>query len=99
MTMRHNDPKDMLHFRSDRIACENGLFYFTTREGGSRGPFKSRDQAEIAASIYVRDQLPSVKLASTSKTDEVSLNRHGGRAVLDRRATERRTSERRQHWR
>lgn len=99
MTMRSNDPRDALHFRSDRIACENGLFYFTTREGGSRGPFKSRDQAEIAASVYVRDQLPSVKLASTQKADDVYLYRHAERAVLDRRATERRTSERRQHWR
>lgn len=98
MTMRHNDTRDALHFRSDRIACENGLFYFTTREGGSKGPFRSRDQAEIAAGIYIREQLPLTKVAGTQRADDVYLYRHAERAVLDRRAIERREGERRESW-
>lgn len=96
MTMRRNDPRDMLHFRSDRIACENGLFYFTTREGGSQGPFKSRDQAEIAASVYVREKLSSIKGASPQSTMAPHLYRHTERTTPDRRITERRLNDRRQ---
>lgn len=79
MVMRSSDPCNGTHFRSDRISCENGVFYFTTREGTLEGPYRSRQQAEVAAALYIRAQLdPSASLSRHSSPDgHISrLHRH-----------------------
>lgn len=97
MTMRRNDTEDKLHFRSDRIACENGLFYFTSREGVKEGPYKSRAQAEIAASLYASEQLSLTGEESMLIASDPHGYRHTKRSTDDRRNDERREGERRQH--
>lgn len=97
MVMRRNDTEDKLHFRSDRIACENGLFYFTSREGAREGPYTSREQAEIAAGLYVREQLGLTGEESMLTESDPHAYRHTKRSTDDRRNDERREGERRQH--
>ena len=78
MTMRSNDSQNKLHFRSDRIACENGQFFFSTREGALNGPYNTRHQAEVAASLFIRDQLdphPSGQQAESTRSAVLSLQR------------------------
>lgn len=97
MTMRRDDIEDKLHFRSDRVACENGLFFFATREGGMEGPYKSRNQAEVAAAVYVRDHLDPTRTASMHNAPDEHIYHYNERSIHDRRSDDRRQSERRQH--
>ncbi|WP_438950989.1 DUF6316 family protein [Porticoccus sp.] len=44
------------HFRSERIECMNGSWYFTVRETHSMlGPFPSKEAAKKAAHAYIED--------------------------------------------
>jgi len=97
MVMRRNDIEDKLHFRSDRIACENGMFYFTSREGVREGPYTSREQAEVAVAVYIRDHLDPTSEESRLNASDPHVYRHTKRSSVDRRDDERRNGERRQH--
>ena len=55
MAAREDDPEDTTRFRSDRFFCEQGQWYFTTREGPIKGPFSSRDDAEQELMLYLRE--------------------------------------------
>ncbi len=96
MTMRGNDPEDRVHFRSDRITCENGLFFFTTREGTLEGPYGTRNQAEVAAALFIREHLDPTKVASTMNEPDKHIYRYKERSIHDRRGDDRRLGERRQ---
>lgn len=96
MTMRGNDTEDRVHFRCDRITCENGLFFFTTREGTLEGPYGTRNQAEVAASLFIRDQLDPTRLASKLSPPDQQFYRYSERSSQDRRGDDRRLGERRQ---
>lgn len=96
MTMRSNDSQNKLHFRSDRIACENGQFFFSTREGALNGPYNTRHQAEVAASLFIRDQLDPTRLASKLTPPDPQFYRYRQRSSQDRRGDDRRLGERRQ---
>lgn len=52
MSKRSTDAEAKTRFRSDRFVCQNGLFFFTTREGTMLGPFRNREKAEEAAAAY-----------------------------------------------
>lgn len=95
MTKRRSDTEEKLHFRSDRIACENGLFFLTTREGGRDGPYKSRNQAEVAAALFIRDQLDPTRTASRQQVPDQRIYRYADRSGFDRRSDKRRLGERR----
>lgn len=46
---------DKTWFRSDRFFCEEGKWFFTTRENTIKGPYDSRDEAEQELMMYLRD--------------------------------------------
>jgi hypothetical protein len=95
MTMRNDDEKDSLHFRSDRIVQENGAFYFATREGTVEGPFRSREQAEVAAAVYIRHHLDPSKRESMQHDPDPHFYRYADRRTAERRQAERRSADRR----
>lgn len=96
MSMRNTDHEDKLRFRSERIACQNGLFYFTTREGTLEGPYRTHDQAEVAAALYIRYHLDPTKLESLKHEPDPHIYRYTERGVLDRREdNDRREQDRR----
>ena len=55
MTERRDYDEDdnKLYFRSDRMVCENGNWYFTTREGLMQGPFADKLEAQKALAEYI----------------------------------------------
>ena|SRR6218665_1792481 len=98
MCMRSSDGEDRTRFRSDRIICENGRFFFATREGTLEGPYLSREQAEIAAALYIRYSLDPTKCDSKAHTPDPHIYRYKD-AVMDerRRDRDRRESDRREN--
>jgi len=53
--MRRDDKETKTYFRSERIFCMNGSWYFATREG-EQGPFFSRTRAEDALKRFLGDK-------------------------------------------
>lgn len=53
---RRTDQKDKTYFRSERLFCMNGQWYFCAREG-DHGPYTSREKAERALKRFVGDKL------------------------------------------
>ncbi len=54
---RHGEEADgKTLFRSERMSCVNGAFYFVTREGTMEGPFASREEAEKELAYFIRMQ-------------------------------------------
>lgn len=52
---RREGEEEKTRFRSDRFFCEDGSWFFTTRENTVQGPFESRDDAERELALYLRD--------------------------------------------
>lgn len=54
--MSRKDEKDdgRLYFQMDRFMEQAGEWYYTTREGEERGPFKSQDAAEKDLIAYLQ---------------------------------------------
>ena len=50
-----NDEK--MHFQVERFHCQNGEWYYTTREGEERGPFESKEDAEGDLTAFIRHQV------------------------------------------
>ena len=48
---------EKLYFQMDRFVQQNGEWFYMTREGGEKGPFVSRDDAEGDIAVYIRQQL------------------------------------------
>ena len=46
-----------LHFQSNRFVCQNGEWFYMTREGEERGPFESKKEAEGDLILYIRECL------------------------------------------
>lgn len=55
MAGREDDEEDKARFRTDRFFCQDGEWYFTTRENTIRGPYASRGDAEQELMLYLRD--------------------------------------------
>lgn len=102
MCMRSSDAEDKTRFRSDRITCENGRFFFNTREGTLEGPYLSREQAEVAAALYIRYSLDPTQCDSKAHTPDPHIYRYNDavmeerRRENDRREKDRRTGDRRE---
>lgn len=94
MTTRRSDTEEKLHFRSDRFSHENGVFFFSTREGTQQGPYRTHKQAELAADLYVREHQSRI-LAQR----DPHPYRYADQRLGERRASERRIHERRQQSR
>lgn len=54
MTSREGE-SEKTWFRSDRFFCEEGKWFFTTRENTVEGPYDSRAEAEQELMMYLRD--------------------------------------------
>ena len=54
MARETDDDNEKVHFQMDRIAQQNGVWFYMTREGVQRGPFESREDAEDDLSEYIR---------------------------------------------
>ena len=65
--MRETDEQSSVsHFRAvERYFCENGQWYFSTREG-EEGPFRTREAAEAAMQRYVN----SIQAAANYKKEQ-----------------------------
>lgn len=96
MSMRQSDSEDRVHFRTDRVSSENGLFYFMTREGTQEGPYRTHQQAEVAAAVYIRDHLDPTRVASAGNEPDEHIYRYTDRRTRERRDGDRRHTERRQ---
>ena len=46
--------KEKMHFQMDRFTCQNGEWFYVTREGEERGPFESKEDAEGDVTAYIR---------------------------------------------
>ena len=52
---RDDEDQDKARFRSDRFFCEEGKWYFSTRENTIKGPYESREDAEAELMLYLRE--------------------------------------------
>lgn len=95
MSMRQSDSQERLHFRTERINIENGLYYFTTREGTQEGPYTTHAQADVAAAVYIRDHRDPTRIASALNAPDEHFYRYTDRRIKERREGERRLNERR----
>lgn len=55
MDSRQDDQSARTWFRSDRFFNEGPNWYFTTRENTVEGPYATREEAENALMMYLRD--------------------------------------------
>ena len=53
MSRKEDEDNDKLYFQMDRFICQNGLWFYTTREGEERGPFESREEAKEDLDVYM----------------------------------------------
>ena len=49
---RRDDAEDKTYFRSHRLFCCNGEWFFVTREG-EQGPYPDRDRADAALKLFI----------------------------------------------
>jgi len=47
---------DKVHFQMDRLIQQNGEWFYMTREGDERGPFKTKEDAEDDIVAYIKHQ-------------------------------------------
>lgn len=53
MSRKGEKDADTLYFQMDRFMQQNDEWFYTTREGEERGPFKSKDDAEKDLIAYL----------------------------------------------
>ena len=53
MSQRKTDTGTRTNFRTDRFFCQDGLWYFNTREGTLEGPYATRKAAESYLKTYI----------------------------------------------
>ena len=54
MSRKDEKDADALYFQMDRFIQQNDEWFYTTREGEERGPFKSKDDAEKDLIAYLQ---------------------------------------------
>jgi len=47
---------DKVHFQMDRLIQQNGEWFYMTREGDERGPFKTKEDAGDDIVAYIKHQ-------------------------------------------
>lgn len=57
MSLNRRGEQGNFPFRSQRLCCENGEWYFHTREGTLNGPFADRQEAEKALAVFVAQKI------------------------------------------
>jgi hypothetical protein len=64
---RRDDKEDRTYFRSDRLFCSNGQWFFVTREG-EQGPYRNRDLAEAALLRFIGEKVDLRDFKNTRAT-------------------------------
>ena len=54
MSRKDEKDADRLYFQMDRFMQQNNEWFYTTREGEEKGPFKSKDDAEKDLIAYLQ---------------------------------------------
>ena len=65
---RRDDQEDKTYFRSNRLFCSNGQWFFVTREG-EQGPYSKRDQAEAALERFIGEKVELRHFQDTRETE------------------------------
>ena len=73
---RRDDVEDKTYFRSDRLFCSNGEWFFVTREE-EKGPYRNRDLAEAALQRFIGEkvdlkQFQDARAAGVLETDRLT---------------------------
>ncbi len=71
---RRDDIEDKTYFRSDRLFCSNGQWFFSTREG-DQGPFAERDLAEAALRRFVGEKVDLEDFQTSRDAEVVDIDR------------------------
>ena len=71
------DEKEGVYFRSNRLFAVNHDWYFATREGENKGPFKDRNQAELALAAFI------ARCISEGDSHSVATRNDDGNDVLN----------------
>jgi len=69
--------KEGVYFRSNRLFAVNHDWYFATREGENIGPFKDRNQAELALAAFI------ARCISEGDSHSVATRNDDGNEVLN----------------
>ena len=81
--MRRSDRDKKTYFRSQRIFCTNGQWYFATREG-EHGPYGSRSRAETALATFVNEKIELDGFQqSRGRSTKAGLPRWSARATIE----------------
>jgi hypothetical protein len=76
MASRRNETQGV-YFRSNRLFAVNHDWYFATREGENKGPFKDRNQAELALAAFI------ARCISEGDSHSVATRNGDGNEVLN----------------
>ena len=57
MSSKRHGERQRHPFRSQRISCENGMWYFQTREGKSFGPYQDSVDAKRALAVFLASKI------------------------------------------
>ena len=71
---RRDDEEDKTYFRSERLFCCNGQWFFTTREG-ALGPYRNRDQAEVALGRFICEKVDLRHFQDAREAEVIDLDR------------------------
>lgn len=75
MTMaRRDDAEDKTYFRSHRLFCSNGQWFFVTREG-EQGPYPDRDRAEAALKRFIGEMVDLKQFQGTREAGIIDADR------------------------
>ena len=55
MPRKTDADKQEFRFQSNRFVCQNGEWFYMTREGDEHGPFDSMEEAELDLILYIRE--------------------------------------------
>ncbi len=69
LAKRKGDSKAVTQFRSDRMFCEDGAWFFYTREGSIEGPFGDKAEAAARLEAYIH----VVESGLESEDEDLSL--------------------------
>ena len=71
---RRTDTEEKTYFRSDRLFCSNGQWFFATRDG-EHGPYRSRDQVEAALARFVGEKVDLQSFQDAREAEGVDAER------------------------
>ena len=57
MAPNRRGEKGNFPFRTQRLSCENGQWYFQTREGVLNGPYRDMNEAKKALAVFVAEKI------------------------------------------